>query len=632
MPSETYSFEQWQGGELPPHSWDVADAVRDGWTGRDIETFLRTVAVSWSPPADASGPDRAPRQVEPPADTEPAPIDMPPEPPPHDDVPLPAEPFDAGSTVEPEPEADHKPEPPRATDTGDIRSLDNNGRPEAFVQKGHMHELIDRCMSVLSGPDVGIYARGDELVRAVSHRKKTQTLTVRQQAGNVRRDDGATVITALSEPALTEALTRRIWFKKWDGRAKDYVPCDTPPEIARTIIANKGHGWTVPRLRAVISAPTLRHDGTVLNEAGYDEATGLLLVGDQIWRGIPDAPTKQQAVDALDVLSEPIADLPFVDNSDRAAALALLITAVMRPALKTAPMFAVSAPAAGTGKSLTIDIAAIMATGRKAAVVTPTPDEAELEKRIGATALAGDQIISIDNVTHILRSDQLCQMLTQEEVLVRVLGASKNVRIPSTGLICATGNNLSIHGDLNRRTIRIRLDAKMERPDERSFPVDATELARRNRPELIAAALTIVRAYLTAGTPSPAKPMGSFEDWSDIVRSALIWLNMGDCRGDVAAMYAEDTEKAELAEIMEALPRIPFTVREISFKVQGDTDLREILEGFMNRNGGLATKKFGRYLARYAGTVVGGRKIEKISSISKGVTWQVVSESNDEAF
>jgi putative DNA primase/helicase len=352
------------------------------------------------------------------------------------------------------------------------------------------------------------------------------------------------------------------------------------------------------------------------------------LATDRLWPLIPDNPSKREALAALDALIEPIDGLPFVGNVDRAAAAALLLTSIMRPCLKAVPMFAVTAPAAGTGKSLLVDVAAIMATGRKAAVITPTRDEAELEKRIGATALAGDQIISIDNVTHILRSDQLCQMLTQDEVQVRVLGASKNVRIPSASLICATGNNLSIYGDLNRRAIRIRLDAKCERPDERTFNFDAPGLAMKKRAELVVAALTIIRAYLSAGAPGKAAPMGSFEDWSDTVRSALMWLGMGDCRGDTAAMQADDPEKVELAEIIEALPAGRFMVKDIARKVADNAELREPFENFMGRNGIFASKKFGRYLARFAQTIIGGRWIEQVSNDGiHGAVWQVRNQN-----
>jgi putative DNA primase/helicase len=562
---------------------NAADAIRDGWDKARLDGFMRDAVRPWSP-------------SKPPAPEKP---------------PAPAGPIVSA-----------------AVPNAPVR--DRFTAEPIYVIKGDIHEAVDRAMAVLSNASLGIYARGDDLVRAVTYSMPARTLTVAKQGENVDRPDGAVIIATLPDVALVETLTRHARFVKWDGRANKFVPCDCPAEVARMILANKGHGWTVPRLRAVISAPTLRPDGTVLSASGYDAATGLLLVGDRIWRQVPDSPSKRDALDALDALVEPIDAFPFVDNADRAAALALCITSVMRPSLRTVPMFAISAPAAGTGKSLLVDIAAIMATGRKSAVVTPTQDEAELEKRIGAAALAGDQIISIDNVTHILRSDQLCQMLTQDEVQVRVLGASKNVRIPSTALICATGNNLSIHGDLNRRAIRIRLDAKCERPDERRFDRDPTSLALRKRAELVAAALTIVRAYLSAGAPSQASPMGSFEDWSDTVRSALIWLGMGDCRGDVDAMRADDPEKAELAEIIDALPTGRFTVREIAHSVSESPEMREVFAGFIGRNGVFATKSFGRYLARFRGTIIGGRSIELAAKDIHGAVWQVRGEAAQE--
>ncbi|WP_314952087.1 hypothetical protein [Bradyrhizobium cosmicum] len=560
----------------PPKGWACADAIRDGWDKPRLDQFMRETVRPWTPPPAASGKPLAP--ASPVASAQPAP-----------DV--------QGDRLESKP---------------------------IYVLKGDIHKTVDQAMAVLSNPSLGIYARGDDLVRAVTYSMPARTLTIAKQGENVDRSDGTVIIATLSDVALVETLTRHATFAKWDARADKFVPCDCPTEVARMILANKGHGWTVPRLRAIISAPTLRHDGTVLSAPGYDEATGLLLVADRIWRQVSEKPSKRDAAKALDVLVEPIDGFPFVENSDRAAALALLITSVMRPSLRTVPMFTVTAPAAGTGKSLLVDIAAILATGRKAAVVTPTQDEAELEKRIGAAALAGDQIISLDNVTHILRSDQLCQLLTQEEVQVRVLGASKNVRIPSTALICATGNNLSIHGDLNRRSVRIRLDAKCERPDERRFDRDATGLAMRKRSELVAAALTIVRAYLVAGAPSQASPMGSFEDWSDTVRSALLWLGMGDCRGDVDAMRADDPEKIELAEIIAAMPTGPFTSREIANRVATDQSLREVLESFTSRGGAFSSKRFGRYLLRFSKTVVGGRWIEQVSNDrAHGAVWRV---------
>lgn len=587
-----YTFQDWQDGKVPKKGWDCADAIDDGWSKDQLDAFMRATARPWSPPQ-------------------------------------PSEKSTGEAAVRPSPKAEPLP----------IGGNDNAApgtphvKPRIFVVKGEIHRAVEQAISILSSQSLGIFSRADELVRPVTHTTPKLTLTVAKQGENTSRPDGSVIVTTITEAALTEVLSERALFMKFNARVSDFVPCDCPPEVARMILARKGHNWTMPRLRAVISAPTLRHDGTVISEPGYDAGTGLLLVGGRLWRQVPENPSKREASEALAVLSEPIAALPFVADSDRAAALALLITSVMRPSLKTAPMFAVSAPSAGTGKSLVVDVAAVMATGRRAAVVTPTPDEAELEKRIGACALAGDQILSIDNVTHILRSDQLCQMLTQDEVQVRVLGSSKNVRIPATSLICATGNNLTLFGDLNRRTIQIRLDAKCERPEERSFKFDAIDLALRKRPELVAAALTVVRAYLSAGAPNAATAMGNFEDWSDLVRSSLIWLGLADCRGDVAAQRAADPEKDELAEIIQALPSGPFTTREVAIKVAESPLLKETLASFMDRGGVFSSKRFGRYLARYSGTRIGNRWIEQLprDCNSNSSVWRVADGDRDQS-
>lgn len=499
-------------------------------------------------------------------------------------------------------------------------------KPIIRVTKGKIYEAVDNACAVLANPGLGIYARGGTLVRAVEHKSTGGTLSIRKRSeGNVSRADGSTVVETVSEAALMEALTREAIFEKYSGTVKDWVSTDCPADVARMVLARRGFGWNIPLLRAIIHAPCLRENGSVISEPGYDDKTGLLFLSQRFWPSIPENPSRNDARAALTVLNEPIAEMPFVSDMDRAGAYALMMTAVLRPMLNSAPMFAVTAPAAGTGKSLLVDVASILATGHPAAVITPTRDEVELEKRLGAAALAGDSVITIDNVSHPLASDQLCQLLTQPEIQVRVLGKSENVKIPSTALICATGNNLSIVGDLVRRTILIRMDAKVERPDERDgFRFNPVDRALARRAELVVAALTIIRAYRLAGTPDRASPMGSFEDWSDHIRSALIWLGAGDARGNVDEMRAEDPEKATLAEIMRALPAIPFTVKDVRARCMVEPELREALALFIDRTGAFNATRFAGYLRRHRDRIVEGRAIQKVGdSAGHGATWGI---------
>jgi hypothetical protein len=116
--------------------------------------------------------------------------------------------------------------------------------------------------------------------------------------------------------------------------------------------------------------------------------------------------------------------------------------------MATAPLHAFTAPSAGTGKSLLVDIASVLATGRLMPVISQGRTEEELEKRLGAALLAGDPAISLDNCEHVLQSAFLCQALSQQILNIRLLGLSRVVETPVSATILATGNNLTIGGDL----------------------------------------------------------------------------------------------------------------------------------------------------------------------------------------
>jgi hypothetical protein len=90
-----------------------------------------------------------------------------------------------------------------------------------------------------------------------------------------------------------------------------------------------------------------------------------------------------------------------------------------------------------------MDIAAVIATGRRSAVLSATADRDELEKRLVGCLLSGDCIINLDNVNGLLRSDLLCQATTAEAVKVRPLGSSDHAEVPNSALWAANGNNLS---------------------------------------------------------------------------------------------------------------------------------------------------------------------------------------------
>ena len=234
-------------------------------------------------------------------------------------------------------------------------------------------------------------------------------------------------------------------------------------------MARQGH-WRLPSLAAVISTPTIRADGSILDTAGYDAQTGLLYEPAGLtFRSPVASPTFEEALEALQFLEALLGTFPFCSAADLSVALSAILTTIRRRTMRSAPLHGMDAPAAGTGKSLQIDIVSNIANGHSAAVISQGANEAELEKRLGSALLSGDGLISIDNCEKPLGGELICQALTQQSVKIRILGQSKNVEVPTNAMIFATGNNLTLVGDLCRRAIVCRLDAGTERPELRRF-------------------------------------------------------------------------------------------------------------------------------------------------------------------
>jgi hypothetical protein len=117
-----------------------------------------------------------------------------------------------------------------------------------------------------------------------------------------------------------------------------------------------------------------------------------------------------------------------------------------------------------------------------------------------AAGIAGDPLILIDNVTRPLGSGALDAALTAGSIKDRQLGTHQTLEAPMQAVFFATGNNMTYESDTARRVVPIALDPQMERPEERTGFQHSPLLpwVTEQRPPLVAAALTILRAYFAA--------------------------------------------------------------------------------------------------------------------------------------
>jgi hypothetical protein len=469
------------------------------------------------------------------------------------------------------------------------------------MRAGAMVEIVDQAQTGLMKAGAPIYQRGGELVRPI------QVDHVNNNAP-IRRAPGSTILTPVRDAWLLEQMARHLeWTVTKKGKA---VVADPNPKYARTMLARSGE-WPFPVLTSLVNAPTLDRDGRAIQQAGYDPGSGMLLDFEPgTFPPIPDSPTKEDAQAALGKFKHILRGFPFSGPEHLSVALSAFLTALVRPSLDTAPLHAFDAPQAGTGKSLLVELVGLVLMGGTPPAMAQGKSPEEDEKRLGAVMMAGDSLIWLDNCEKPIEGDLLCSMLTQKSVGVRPLGVSERRILPCTALVCATGNNLTLSGDATRRSVICRLDAGEERPDQRKFDFDAKQEVMVDRPGLVVAALTALRAYKLA-SPIKLTPFGSFGDY-DWVRGCLVWCGYEDPAKTRDTILSADPHKSELAEVM-ALWDVAHsekckTVADLQTGKMGgpEEELEKALRAATTGNHNWNARSVGRWLLRHKDRVVGG--------------------------
>jgi hypothetical protein len=322
-----------------------------------------------------------------------------------------------------------------------------------------------------------------------------------------------------------------------------------------------------------------------------------------------------------------------------------MITSVARAAFPVVPMHIAKAPTAGSGKSYLWDVAAAIGLGQLMPVMAVGRTEEETEKRLGAALIAGQPLLSIDNVNGELGGDALCQAIERPVINIRILGKSEHVQIEARGLsLFATGNNITTSNDLTRRVITATLDPQMEQPESRDFAGDPVATVMADRGAYIAACLTICRAYVAAGRPKP-KPrppkLASFGEWSDTVRSALVWLERDDCVTTMEVARTEDPGRNALramlttwAEAFGTGPEHSVTLAKAVAKAEetnpksGTLTYPELSAAIMAvgtpwRAQQVDLRKLGHWMQRHRGNVVDGMRFANDFNPKGGSKWWI---------
>ncbi|MEF8753238.1 MAG: hypothetical protein V5B60_04730 [Accumulibacter sp.] len=417
-----------------------------------------------------------------------------------------------------------------------------------------------------------------------------------------------------------------------------------PPSVCRSVLALRDTRRLKP-LEAVISAPTVRPDGSLFCTLGYDANTHLLFDCDQTPPFVPETPTVEQARQALDRLWQPFKYFPFVGNIDRAVHLAALLTAAVRAVLPTAPAFGYDAPVQASGKTLLARSVGVLAAGSGLGVWPHTSgrNDDEVRKRLFTVLRSGTRALVWDNVTGIFDSGAMASLLTSPDYQDRILGVSVSSLVPNRVLLLMTGNNLCLAGDMARRALVARIDPKSAQPFARDFAIDPYAVCVADRQNMIAAALTLIRFYLSAGVERlGAGRMASFEQWDDWVRQTVIYVDraldpgkFGDIMEQVKANQANDPDQEALGALLRSWQMCfgenAVTAAEVLKEAHSPFNtadasagqLGAALEEFNPRGGDLSSKSLGRILKFRLDRVVGDLRLEQAGQRDGTMLWRV---------
>ena len=505
---------------------------------------------------------------------------------------------------------------------------DNDHRPTIQITADQLSQNLRATVDALGMVDLPIiFQRGQQLVR-VAHLEDNVLL----QGCSV--PSGSVVISEIQKGLMQVKLQETIKWEKYSKQETRWMPSDPCPKITTALLEGSGEWGKIPTLLGISEVPILTPQGDILASRGYDHRTKLYIEGSFQKLTIPENPTRDDAIRAMEILFEPFQEFPFVDKElDKSVALSYILTLILRPQLPLAPLFCFSSTTPGTGKGLMVELANLMVRGRDAAIMPPVSGnsaEEETRKRITALLLQGIPSINLDNWTTAIGGEAMNTLLTATEWTDRKLGVSESVRLPSRITWSATGNNLSVLADMTRRSLLVRLDAGEEHPEQREFKnPDVRQSVIQNRARYLSAIFTILKAFQLCTEKPNIKLLGRFEEWSRHVCWPIVWLGLPDPVTSQGLLKDADPYTDDLRGVLEQIYNLKvsshFTAGDLIKETVGmntnsthneiQQRLRTVLMEVASDKSGSAinNKKLGRYFSKNAGRIVSGYVLRQLS-------------------
>jgi len=426
----------------------------------------------------------------------------------------------------------------------DADDVEHGPRPQILVNNRQLRDIITDAWGAVhtANKPPALFRRSGGLVRLVEEQDGEDNKKVLR-------------IDTADEAAVHGLLARCAdWVK-----GTDHGPVAVCPhrDVARDMLAYPDRG--LPVLETIVTTPVFGREGQFVAEPGYHESERLWLqpTGRLGLAPVPAQPTADNIAAARSLLLDHLlVDFPFVSESDRTHAIAAMILPFVRRMIRgCTPIHLFEAPTTGTGKGLLCNLISIVTTGSACDGRTLPTQEDEARKMITAELSKGRAIILLDNTKErrTLDCPPLASVITATSWTDRLLGQSTMLTLPNRALWIVTGNNPKLSMETARRCVRVRMDARIDRPWLRNgFKHDPImSWAQDNRSQLVHAVFVLVQAWLAAGRPLHQLRLGSFEHWSAVMGGILQVAGIAGFLGSLGELYeTADAEGGEWREFV----------------------------------------------------------------------------------
>jgi hypothetical protein len=192
----------------------------------------------------------------------------------------------------------------------------------------------------------------------------------------------------------------------------------------------------------------------------------------------------------------------------------------------------------------------------------------ELEKLLLSILLTTTApVVLFDNLSGTVRSSHLAGLLTSADYSGRVLGVSQNASVPNNRLWIGNGNNVSLGGDMPRRTLWSVIDPGIPDPHLKRFSLNIPEFLRDNRGAVLRALLIWIEHWRQSGGRVQSIAGDSYSVWRETVREILSAAGVSGVFDHVDSAPEQAGEDDDWGEFLRFLSRVsaghPWTVRDL---------------------------------------------------------------------